>query len=137
MDRLKQAIFDCDIQNHGDKVRPYDPKADKRKSVKQTIYNSARSRASSKGKQEDVIAEESEQDSDDELKKSKTSGAIMQTKAVSDLLSFQKSAGRQVDNSGFNRQNSKKSSGRDSERKANDSQVPSNVIPTPFSERED
>ena len=85
----------------------------------------------------DVKPGHQEQDSDDELKKSKTSGAIMQTKAVSDLLSFQKSAGRQVDNSGFNRQNSKKSSGRNSERKANDSQVPSNVIPTPFSERED
>ena len=97
MDRLKQAIFDCDIQNHGDKVVPFSAKAEKRRSTKQAIYNSARSRGSSKGKQDDVIAEESEPSSDDDLKHAKTSGAVMQTKAVSDLLNLQKSAARQGD----------------------------------------
>merc|ERR1712176_1577813 len=31
MDFLKKAIFDCDIKNHGERVRPYDPEHEKKK----------------------------------------------------------------------------------------------------------
>lgn len=90
MAQLKQAIFDADIKNHGDRVRPYDPKAEKKR-LQQLAANSARSKGS-KGEvlEEDPEEQEHSSDSEGELKHAKT-GAAGSSKAISDLLTLQKS----------------------------------------------
>ena len=86
MDFLKKAIFDCDIKNHGERVRPYDPEHEKRK----------REMLAKMGKSGKEVIEEEDLDSDSDdggKMKRATSHAMTNKRNTVDKFGLSKSVG--------------------------------------------